>query len=83
MTKDGAVRACSAEIDIAHGLGRANMAWVAGAKRALNGRVGINSASVLVDTIGSPVRLSYTVIGDGGNVAARLEGMNKDLGSQI
>lgn len=80
---DHAVRACRAAIDIVRGLERANMAWAAQGKRSLRVRVGINSASVLVGNIGSPDRLSYTTIGDGVNVASRLEGKNKDLGSQI
>lgn len=80
---DHAVRACRAAVEIVKGLEAANREWRAEEKLNLRVRVGINSANVLVGNIGSPDRLSYTALGDGVNVASRLEGKNKELGSQI
>ncbi|MBB4267443.1 CHASE2 domain-containing protein [Roseospira visakhapatnamensis] len=50
---------------------------------SLDLRVGVSSDAMLVGNIGAERRLSFTVIGDGINTAARLESANKQLGSRI
>ena len=62
---------------------RINEAWRAEGKPTFRIRIGLNSADVLVGNVGSSKRFSYTVMGDGVNVAARLEGMNKMFGTTI
>jgi adenylate cyclase len=50
---------------------------------AIQIRIGLHSDLVVSGNIGSPKRMNYTVVGDGVNVAARLESACKHYGAQL
>ncbi|OGV74939.1 MAG: hypothetical protein A2340_05980 [Lentisphaerae bacterium RIFOXYB12_FULL_60_10] len=53
------------------------------AGRDLFCRIGLNTGKVVVGNMGSHQHFNYTFLGDAGNLAARLEGVNKQFGTPI
>ena len=80
---DHAIRACRGALRATRRMEAANADWKAGGRPTFRTRIGMHSAEVLVGNVGSPERFSYTAMGDGVNVASRLEGMNKLFGTAI
>lgn len=74
-----AAAAIAAAIDIQAALAGAHFAH----DLALRTRIGINTGPVIGVTIGTDNRLSYTLLGDAVNVAARIEQLNKKFGTHI
>jgi class 3 adenylate cyclase/ABC-type nitrate/sulfonate/bicarbonate transport system substrate-binding protein len=81
--EDHALRACTGALRAARRMQQVNDEWRRQGKPSFRLRIGLNSANVLVGNVGSTERFSYTVMGDGVNVASRLEGMNKSFGTNI
>ena len=52
------------------------------AQHRIEVRIGINTGPVVAGIVGARGRLHYTVLGDAVNVAARLEELNKERGTQ-
>jgi class 3 adenylate cyclase/ABC-type nitrate/sulfonate/bicarbonate transport system substrate-binding protein len=80
---DHVLRGCAGALRAARRMERVNDGWEAEGRPRIRIRIGLNCANVLVGNVGSSARLSYTALGDGVNVAARLEGINKLFGTTI
>lgn len=57
--------------------------WRTSGVDKLTTRMGVHTGTVIAGNIGSRTRMKYGVLGDVVNVAARLEQMNKQLGTSI
>jgi adenylate cyclase len=49
----------------------------------MRARTGINSGRMLVGNLGSQYRFAYGALGDNVNLGSRLEGLNKEYGTEI
>ncbi|SLN10879.1 adenylate/guanylate cyclase domain-containing protein [Oceanibacterium hippocampi] len=78
-----AVAACRAALNCQRLLEVMRIEWAREGRPEFRARIGINSGRVIVGNIGSQEKLDYTVVGDPVNLAARLEGLNKDYGTEI
>jgi adenylate cyclase len=76
-------RAVRAAISMQTSLHEWNMARAADGKNAVNIGIGLNTDNVVSGNIGSPKRMDYTLIGDGVNLAARLESACKQYSAKI
>jgi adenylate cyclase len=80
---DHAVNACAAALAFQ----RAHVQLNAGFERegwpAYQSRIGLHSGEAVVGNIGSEDRMNYTALGATVNLAARLEGLNKNYGTSI
>ena len=80
---DHARRACETALQMREKLAELNTKWLAEGKPELDFRVGINTGQVIIGNIGSEKRFDYTMIGDEVNLGSRLEGANKQYGTNL
>jgi len=78
-----AEKACTAAIEMIQHLELLNLELDKEGKPAIKIGIGLNTDSVIVGNMGSNDRFNYTVIGDGVNLASRVEGLNKNYRTSI
>jgi adenylate cyclase len=80
---DHAQRACTAALDMQRELAALREEWVPMGRPPLRARIGINSGPMLVGNLGSRYRFAYGALGDNVNLGSRLEGLNREYGTEI
>ncbi len=75
--------ACYAALEMIEELARLQKRWEAEGKPRIEIGVGLNTGVASVGNMGSELRYGYTAMGDTVNLAARLEGMNKEYGTRL
>jgi adenylate cyclase len=80
---DAEHKACLAALELHVEMSELNQKWHDQGLPEFSTRVGIHTGTVIAGVLGSNDRLSYTAFGDVINVASRIEGINKQLGTRM
>ncbi len=80
---DHPLRACRTALKMLDRLAKVQQRWEAEGTPRLDIGIGINTGPMVVGNMGSDRRFDYTVMGDSVNLASRLEGINKEYGTQV
>lgn len=80
---DHAVRAVRAAVRCQRKLAERRAEFLERTGAEMRMRIGINTGPVVVGNMGSARRFDYTMLGDAANLASRLEGANKALGTYL
>jgi len=81
--EDHAARACRAALEMRARLAELRPLWKARFGVELHARAGVNTCEAIAGNVGSARKANYTVLGDGVNLASRLEGANKAYGTEL
>ena len=81
--KNHAEEAALAALEMIERLKELNRQWESQGKQPIAIGIGINTGKVTFGNIGKGKKIEFTVIGDAVNLAARLEGLNKEFGTSI
>ena len=80
---DHPARACRTALKMLDRLTKMQQQWEVEGTPRLDIGIGINTGPMVVGNMGSERRFDYTVMGDSVNLASRLEGINKEYGTQV
>src|ERR1700730_18563680 len=83
LQPDHVERACRAALSAKAAGDALNAQFEAEGLRPFVARIGIHFGDAVVGNVGSTERMNYTVPGNSVNLAARLEGLNKEYGTTI
>jgi adenylate cyclase len=75
--------AVAAALGMQAALRRLNATWAAAARPTLAMGVAVNTGEAFVGNMGSARKKKYSVLGDTVNTVARIEGRNRELGTEI
>lgn len=81
--RDHAWHAVETALGMQAALRRLNERWTAEGRPPLAVGVAVNTGEVFVGNMGSPRKKKYSVLGDTVNSVARMEALNRDLGTDI
>jgi adenylate cyclase len=81
--RPNAMLAARASLDMMAKLHELNVGWAAAGLPELDIGIGINTGEVIFGNVGTGKKVDFTAIGDGVNLAARLEGANKEYHTHI
>ncbi len=82
---DHAIRACMAAVRMKEAEVRLNEEMLASGETPMPiyTRIGVNTGAMVVGNMGTDNKMNYTIMGNDVNLAARLEGVNKQYGTWI
>jgi adenylate cyclase len=81
--KNHAVLAAKASLEMLERLEELNRRWIEEGRNPIAIGIGVNTGEVVFGNVGTGKKVEFSVIGDPVNLAARLEGQNKDFGTSI
>ncbi|MBI5393885.1 MAG: adenylate/guanylate cyclase domain-containing protein [Verrucomicrobia bacterium] len=81
--QEDALRAISAALEMRKELGVLQRQWAEKNYPEIKIGIGIHAGTALVGEVGSQQRSEYTAIGDTVNTASRIEGINKETGTDL
>ena len=80
---DHPMRSCRTALGMMEELRKLQKKWADEGQPVLDIGIGINTGDMVVGNMGSKMRFDYTVMGDNVNLGSRLEGINKEYGTNI